>query len=302
LDDKIAPSIFAKILKLNEEMKIEGNDEEQVEKILPLAEEILEVIPLQFDALYAKAISLLILKDYEGFLIQCEKILEPYPQAYQIYDLKALILKLQGKVKESNEVLQKLMQLKERPLISMEGFILEKCKIILKITDPKTMMLHHQWIWHLQNISANSLGALQFIYEGDTTRNIEHLHFTATDNFQNYLNAEIQINYPQRKIINVFLNESINSGQRGGPYFLDFDRESPKRTEYHQINSGTTEFSYELQIPKNYDWTPKIFEVNEYFEETPVESSIKKQTLGNYNLFFWKTLEPKENIQYKIEW
>ena len=259
MTDSIDASILKKIEKLHQLMEPEGNDQERVKVILPLAEEILDAIPLNFDALYAKAVSLLILQEYEKFLVHCDGILKIYPQAYQIYDMKALILKLQGKEKESNEVLQKVMQLKERPVVSMEGFTLEKCKIFLKITDPKTMMLHQQWVWYPKNNSSNVLDGLQFVYEGDIPKQIEDIHFVARDNFQNHLDAEIQINYPQRKIINVFLNEPIYSGQKGGPYFLDFDWESPMRTEYHEIHSGMSDFSFQFQAPKPFDCNPKNF-------------------------------------------
>lgn len=301
MSDKLDSSILQKIEKLKKELEIEGDDRERVKKILPLAEEILEIDPLNFDALYAKAISFLILEDYEEVLYQCDEILKLFPQAFFIYDLKALILKILGKTQESNEVLQVLMQMKEQPA-SFEGFLMEKSKVILRIIDPNIMLLHQQWVWNVKNISTNTLDTLHFLYEGDVPREIENLNFRARDNFENDLDVEIQLNYPQRKLLSIFLKEPILSGNRGGPYFLDFDWESPKRAEYHLVEPGVSEFSYEIHIPKKYDWNPKISEVNEHLEENPVDDQLIKQTAGEYNLFFWKTNEPKENKQYKIEW
>jgi len=306
LEDKYDKDTLEEVKKLLDELfsliRKGKTPDNTRDKILSKADEILIIDPHNFKALQTKVHCLIAMKEFEKGLSLCNEILQIFPHFTVIYHAKAQILYSMGRKEEVKNVFLTMAQFMENPTYEIPGFILEKVKIILKITKPQSMMVHHQWIWHVLNSSTNEIDGLVFEYEGDTPNKTEKINFKAKDNFENYLDDFPQIDYPQKKIIHILLKESILPGKRGGPYFIDFDWESPKREENFGFDKGLKEFSFELQIPKNQDWVPQVLEINEYLEEIPVNTLVKHQNLGNYKIFFWSTNKPKAGIKYKIRW
>ena len=163
-------------------------------------------------------------------------------------------------------------------------------EIGLEVTDPKSMMVHHTWIWNIKNISKEPLRALFYDISGDIPRDFPKLNVKVTDDENNNLEVlSLDMNRPLQKQFHVKLKNHIRKNQNG-TVKLEFDWEEPERTFEYYFASKSKKFKYFFIAPKNLELRHRILEgVRDKADRRRVEPPAKTRYIGKKTEITWES-------------
>jgi class 3 adenylate cyclase len=146
---------------------------------------------------------------------------------------------------------------------TINTFVFSNVEIILKITNPKTMMAHHTWIWHMINQTDQPVDRVFYYLDGDVPRNFPDLNLRVTDNEGNELPIEsLNVNRPYRKEFFVKLSKPFKPRQKGRFVKLEYDWEEKERHFFYRFASECKKFRFLLITPKGMSLKQKVSKVS----------------------------------------
>ena len=165
----------------------------------------------------------------------------------------------------------------------------------LEITDSKSMMIHHTWVWDIRNISKEPLEALFYSIGGDIPRKFPKLNVQVTDENGNFLEVfALDVNKPLQKEFHVRLLKPIRKNQGRRIVKLEYDWEEPERNFRYVFSSKTKKFRYFLKAPKDLELKPRVLEgVRDKADMRRVDSPTITKYLKKHTEITW--IPPKNH-------
>lgn len=150
----------------------------------------------------------------------------------------------------------------QRSIKTVNNFAFDTIEIALEVTDPKTMMTHHTWVWAVRNISKEPKEQIFYYLDGDVPRDFADMHVTAHDEKGNMLNIlSVTSNKPYHKEFNVQLKNPIQPKQKK-ILKLEYDWEEPERNFFYRSSSDCKQFNYVFTIPKGIELKSRVLQVD----------------------------------------
>lgn len=164
-------------------------------------------------------------------------------------------------------------------------------RIQLEVTDLKSMMTHHTWIWNIKNTSKEPLTALFYDIGGDVPRDFSKLNVKVTDENNKMLDIlMIGKDKPFQKQFHIKLSKPIKKNQTGRFVKLEYDWEEPDRNFGYSFTTKCKKFSYFFIAPKELQIKHKILEVIKGLgEKRMAEPPAKIRYLKDHTEVIWET-------------
>ncbi|MCV0392943.1 MAG: hypothetical protein K5790_06580 [Nitrosopumilus sp.] len=192
----------------------------------------------------------------------------------------------------------------EQELKSKTEFLFNTIGIDLKVTDPKTMMVHHTWRWNLVNLSNSPKDQVFYYLDGDTPKDFADMNVRVYD--ESGLEADILSlteNKPTHKEFTVKLKKPIKPRQRKRFVTIEYDWEEPERTFSYKIPTNCKEFSYNFQIPKGVEIKSRILKVDtELGYKWNAEPPATIKYLKDMTQIIWQGKNLKAFDAYTFDW
>ena len=201
----------------------------------------------------------------------------------------------------------KISKIKEDDFKKEPGFEFNSVEVRLEITDPKSMMTHHTWIWDVKNISKDPLKAIFYSLGGDVSRDFSDLNVKITDENNNRLEIiSLDVNKPLEKAFHIKLATPIRKNQSGRLIKLEYDWEEPDRNFVYVFSSKAKKFRYFFSAPKDLQLKHRILEVvRELGDKRRAEPPAHIKYLGDRTEIVWDTAK-KHKIQshdtFEFQW
>lgn len=140
-------------------------------------------------------------------------------------------------------------------------FEFNSVEVRLEITNSKTMMTHHTWIWDFKNTSKDPLTAIFYGLGGDVPRDFSDLNVKVTDEDNNRLEIiSLDVNKPLQKAFHVKLAKPIRKHHTGRFVKLEYDWEEPEKNFVYAFSSKSKKFKYFFTSPKDLQIKHRILE------------------------------------------
>ncbi len=142
-------------------------------------------------------------------------------------------------------------------------FYFTKIEIILEVTEPRSMLTHHTWIWHVVNQSEQPVERVFYYLEGDRPRDFPDLNLKVTDEEGKELTIKsLNVNKPDKKEFFVQLNKPLKPQQKGRIVKLEYDWEEPDRHFYYTFSSDCKKYRFLLTTPREIPIKQKVARVS----------------------------------------
>jgi hypothetical protein len=142
-------------------------------------------------------------------------------------------------------------------------FSFPKIELEYKIINPKTMMIHHTWIWHLINITDHPLDEFPCAIEGPVRREFVDLNVSVKDEENKNLKIlSVNANKPFHKEFVVKLNKPLKPNQRRRLLKLEYDWEEVDGYFFFTLQTDCKRLTYLLTAPKEMDLKPQIHKLD----------------------------------------
>jgi hypothetical protein len=185
----------------------------------------------------------------------------------------------------------KILKPKEDDPFKKINFEFNTVEIGLEITNPKSMMVHHTWVWDIKNTSKIPLTSIYYGLLGDVPREFPKLNARVTDESGNKLEIlSLDINKPLQKGFYVKLVKPIRKNQRGRIVKLEYDWPEPERNFEYAFASKTKKFKYFFRAPKDLELKHRILEaVRDSADRRRAEPPAEVKYLDDSTEIIWET-------------
>lgn len=181
------------------------------------------------------------------------------------------------------------------------NFKFKKIAINLDVTDSKTMMTHHTWIWDVVNISRDTQPQILYQLGGDKEREFSDLNVKITDaGGKNLEIVRIDVNKPTYKEFFVKLKRPIKPRHELKHLKLEYDWEESDREFVYVLPTDCRTFSYKLTIPEKLVQKVRIFQRVGFSEKKPLEPAIKHK--NKKMEISWEGKNLKAHDEYSLQW
>ena len=195
---------------------------------------------------------------------------------------------------------EKIEQAKGNP----SKFLFPKVDLKLTVTDPKTLMTHHTWLWNVVNVTSVENDQVSYVIDGDIPKDFEDLNVSIKDEKNKKLKGiHLRTNKPLQKQFIVKLKNPIKPQQRRRFLKLEYDWEEPDKKYMYQLATDCAKFSFSLKVPKTLLIKPGIFKVDMATKERMYASpapDIKYHK--NATEILWNASNLKAYESYEFQW
>jgi len=187
--------------------------------------------------------------------------------------------------------IKKIRKTKEKDPWRLIDFEFNSVEVRLEITNPKTMMTHHTWIWNIKNTSKDPLTAIFYDLGGDIPRDFSKLNVKVTDEENKRLEIlSLDVNRPLQKEFHVKLTKPIRKSQLDRFVKLEYDWEEPERNFEYAFPSKTKKFRYVFTAPKGIELKHRILEaVRDRADKRRVEPPPITRYLDDRTEIIWES-------------
>ncbi|HUL51641.1 MAG TPA: adenylate/guanylate cyclase domain-containing protein [Verrucomicrobiae bacterium] len=183
-------------------------------------------------------------------------------------------------------------------------FLFPRVDLNLAVTDSKTMMTHHTWLWNVVNVTSVETDQVSYLLDGDVPKDFENLNVSIKDEKNKKLKVmRLGINKPLQKQFIVKLPNPVKPQQKRRFLKLEYDWEEPERKYMYQLATDCNKFSFSLTVPKTLLIKPGIFKVDMATKERMYASpppDIKYHK--NATEIIWKASNLKAYESYEFQW
>lgn len=182
-------------------------------------------------------------------------------------------------------------------------FIFPKIEVRLEITNTKTMMTHHTWIWNITNIDEKPRDRISYYIAGEKDKKFEDLNLSVKDDKGRKLDIiGFDINKPQEKSFIVKLNKPIKPKQ-SRKITLEYDWEEPEKKFEYPLPADCKKFKYIFSAPKKFEAKPRVLKVDPVLKtktRSPIPLQIKYT--ANKTEVVWENSNLHVYDSYSFEW
>ena len=186
-------------------------------------------------------------------------------------------------------------------------FEFNSVEVRLDVTDPKSMMTHHTWIWNVKNNSKKPLEQVFYDIGGDVSKDFSELNVSIKDENEKKLEIiSLDVNKDHEKKFNVQLAKPIRKNQTGRILKLEYDWEEPDRIFEYVFSANCKRFKYVFTIPKDSQIKNRVLEVaRELGIKKRAEPPAKTRYLDDRTEITWEN--DKKNVinrfdSYEFQW
>ncbi len=181
-------------------------------------------------------------------------------------------------------------------------FLFPKVELGIDVTDLKTMMCHHTWLWNVINITDESTDQVSYYLEGDTPRDFADLNLTIKDENNKKLKiVSLNMNKPEHKEFIVKLNKPIKPNQKG-ILKLEYDWEEPERKFFYTLSTDCKRFKYLFTTPKSLEVKPRVLKVDPATRFKTYASPPEVKYLKDRTEIRWQASNVRAYEGYQFEW
>jgi hypothetical protein len=150
----------------------------------------------------------------------------------------------------------------ENEIKNVNNFKFNNIEVGIDVTDPKSMLTHHTWIWNIVNIAREPKHQIFYYLDGDSPKEFADMNVTVKDERGNKLDIlSVNVNKPYHKEFNVQLKKPILPKQKK-ILKLEYDWEEPERTFFYKFASDCKSFKYYFTIDKNTELRNRVLKVD----------------------------------------
>ncbi len=158
---------------------------------------------------------------------------------------------------------------------STNNFRFKKIEIILKVTNPKTMMTSHTFVWNLVNISGKTQPQVLYQLGGDVKKDFSELNVKIKDSNRRNLDiVRVDANRPLYKEFFVKLHQPVKPNRELKGLELEYYWEEPNREFIFKLPTDCKKFYFKLIIPNEVQPKVRIFKRVGLSEKQPLDSTI----------------------------
>ena len=158
---------------------------------------------------------------------------------------------------------------------STNNFRFKKIEIILKVTNPKTMMTSHTFVWDLVNISGKTQPQVLYQLGGDVKKDFSELNVKIKDSNRRNLDiVRVDANRPLYKEFFVKLHQPVKPNRELKGLELEYYWEEPDREFTFELPTDCKKFYFKLIIPNEVQPKVRIFKRVGLSEKQPLDSTI----------------------------
>jgi class 3 adenylate cyclase len=181
-------------------------------------------------------------------------------------------------------------------------FLFPKVELKLDVTDTKTMMCRHTWIWHVVNITEEPTDQVSYYIEGDIPKDFADLNVTIKDEDNKKIKiTSLNVNKPERKEFIVKLNRPIKPNQKG-MLKLEYDWEEPERQFFYTLSTDCKKFTYWFTIPKGVEIKPRVLKVDPATRSKTYATPPEVNYLKSRTEIKWQSSNLHAYEGYQFEW
>jgi len=195
-----------------------------------------------------------------------------------------------------------IKEVEPTPLPLISNFLFPKIELWLNITEPKTMMTHHTWIWNMVNISNSSTDQVKYFITGDVPRDFSNLNLNVRDGSGKKLKIlSVNVNKPLEKEFIVQLSKPVKPNHTV-VLKMEYDWEEPERKFHYSLATDCKKFTYLLTIPKRIEIKPRVLKVDPARQRVhaPVAPQIIYQR--QHSVVRWNVKNLRASETYQFEW
>jgi len=188
----------------------------------------------------------------------------------------------------------------------LPNFEFNSVEVRLEITDSKSMMTHHTWIWDVKNISKEPLRAIFYSLGGDLPKDFSDLNVKITDENNNRLEIiSLDVNKSLEKSFFVKLARPVRKYQSGRLIKLEYDWEEPERNFVYGFSSKSKKFRYFFTAPKDLHIKHRILEtVRDLGEKRRAEPPANVKYFDDRTEIVWETaknhkIQPHDTFEFQ---
>ena len=188
----------------------------------------------------------------------------------------------------------KISKIKEDEFRKHPDFEFESVEIRLDVTDLKSMMTHHTWIWEVRNLSKDPLEEIYYSIGGDTKKEFSELNIKISDEKDNEVGvSNIESNKDYEKAFHVKLKNPLKKSQRGRFLKLEYDWEEPYKIFEYLFVTKCKKFKYVFTAPKKLEIKNRILQKDLLGRKKRAEGMPKIKYSKNTTEIIWEN--PKKN-------
>jgi class 3 adenylate cyclase len=183
-------------------------------------------------------------------------------------------------------------------------FVFPQIRIRLDITNPKTMLAHHTWIWYPINVTETPLEQVSYYLEGDVPRDFSDLNVSVKDEENRKLKIiSVNANKPYHKEFIVKFNKPLKPNQKRRLLKLEYDWEEPERNFFYTLSSDCKKFDYLMTIPKGVEVKQRVLKVDPATRsKTHASPAAEIKYLKNRTEIRWHANNLHSYEAYRFEW
>ncbi|MGI0027864.1 MAG: adenylate/guanylate cyclase domain-containing protein [Nitrosopumilaceae archaeon] len=183
-------------------------------------------------------------------------------------------------------------------------FLFPKIELKLAITNLKTMMTHHTWIWNIVNVTDHALDQVSYYIEGDVPRDFSDLNISIKDEENNKLQIiSVNVNKPYNKEFLVKLNKPLKPRQKRRYLKLEYDWEEPERNFLYTLSTDCKKFKYFLTLPKGLEIKQRVLKVDPATRfKIHASPSAEIKYLKDKTEITWQASNLHAYDAYRFEW
>jgi len=192
----------------------------------------------------------------------------------------------------------------EQDLKNVNTFLFRNVEVKLDVTEPKTMMTHHTWLWNVVNITKEPKEQVFYYLDGDAPKDFPDMNVTIKDEDNNELDIiSVNVNKPYHKEFIVKLHKPLKPNQKGRLLKMEYDWEEPDRNFFYKFSSECKKFRYLFTIPKEIELKNRILKVDpETGYKTLATPAANIKYLTNKTEISWQTSNLHAYDAYRFEW
>jgi hypothetical protein len=176
----------------------------------------------------------------------------------------------------------------------------------LEITDAKTMLGHHKFIWSLLNTSPHQTNpGIEFDASSVIPRTAEQLNLAATGDDIQAQNIKLLVDQPNLKAFFIpYLTPQMTSERRN--VVIEYDWEEPDRRYGYNFAQRYEDFICRLIFPKDLQVNPAINKVRESGE--PIRDTLQRDQqfvssiVGDKLVLEWHSINIPPLTVYRFDW
>ncbi|MGI0021697.1 MAG: hypothetical protein ACRD9Q_02435 [Nitrososphaeraceae archaeon] len=187
---------------------------------------------------------------------------------------------------------------------NVNTFLFGNVEVKLDVTDPKTMMTHHTWLWNVINITKEPKDSVFYYLDGDAPKDFPDMNVTIKDEDNKELDIiSLNVNKPYHKEFIVKFNKPLKPNQKGKLLKLEYDWEEPDRNFFYKFASNCMRFKYLFTIPKGVEIKNRVLKVDPetgYKVHATPAASVKY--LNDRTEISWQASNLHAYDGYRFEW